>query len=132
MKSTVQDATLTTELRGFSQHLQRAFDAVPPLKPWFMFARTGINGLNRVYKDTPMIGMLHKEFFDIMSAKPGDLTNVRQYGITNARELKRAKQIYNGRQAWGVNVTTVGASMYLAGNLTGSGPEDRRIRAGLD
>ena len=128
MKSTVQDATLTTDLRGFSQHLQKAFDAVPPLKPWFMFARTGINGLNRVYKDTPVVGMLHKEFFDIMSAKPGDLTNVRQYGITNARELRRAKQIYKGRQAWGVNVTTVGASMYLAANLTGSGPEDRRIR----
>ena len=40
-----QEATLTTPLKGFGKNLATAFDTTPWARPFFLFARTGINGL---------------------------------------------------------------------------------------
>ena len=41
-----REATLTQDLTGFSKSLAKAFDEAPWARPFFLFARTGINGLS--------------------------------------------------------------------------------------
>ena len=123
-----KEATLTTELTGFGKSLDQLFTQYPAIKPFFLFARTGINGLNLTYKNTPLLGALHKKSFDIMKASADDLTSVRKYGITTAADLANEKALFMGRQAMGTGVTLMGTSFYLSGNLTGNGPQDRTLR----
>jgi|TARA_A200000159_G_scaffold159879_1_gene179130 hypothetical protein len=123
-----REATLTTELTGFGKSLDKLFNEYPAIKPFFLFARTGINGLNLTYKNTPLLGALHKKSFDIMKASADDLTSVRKYGITTAADLANEKALFMGRQAMGTGVTLMGTSFYLSGNLTGNGPQDRTLR----
>lgn len=94
----------------------------------FFFARTGINGLNLTYKNTPLFGALHRKSLDVMRATADDLTLVRKYGITSAADLANEKALFLGRQAMGTGVTLMGVSAYLSGNITGNGPQDRKLR----
>ena len=48
-----KEATLTQDLTGFSQKLGEAFNEAPWARPFFLFARTGINGLALTAKHTP-------------------------------------------------------------------------------
>ena len=48
-----QEATLTAPLTGFGKNLATAFDNAPWARPFFLFARTGINGLQLTAKHTP-------------------------------------------------------------------------------
>ena len=82
-----KEATLTTELTGFAKGLNQVFQANPWVKPFFLFARTGVNGLELTAKHTPGFNFLVKEWNDIAFANPGNLDNVAKYGITNPREL---------------------------------------------
>lgn len=43
LESQVKEATLTTELSGVAQKLEGLFNSAPMLKPFFLFALTGIN-----------------------------------------------------------------------------------------
>ena len=128
LESQVKEATLTTELRGFSKNLERLFEAAPMLKPFFLFARTGINGLEFSAKHMPAVNMLVKEQRDILFAKADDLASVKQYGIETAADLANAKALMKGRQAIGSSVVMMGGLYYATGNLTGNGPQDRRLR----
>lgn len=128
LESQVKEATLTTELRGLSKNLERLFEAAPMLKPFFLFARTGINGLEFSAKHMPAVNMLVKEQRDILFAKADDLASVKQYGIETAADLANAKALMKGRQAIGSSVVLMGGLYYATGNLTGNGPQDRRLR----
>lgn len=128
LESQVKEATLTTELRGLSKNLERLFEAAPMLKPFFLFARTGINGLEFSAKHMPAVNMLVKEQRDILFAKADDLASVKQYGIETATDLANAKALMKGRQAIGSAVVMMGGLYYATGNLTGNGPQDRRLR----
>ena len=48
-----QEVTLTQELTGFAKGLNDVFSAAPLAKPFFLFARTGVNGLALTGKYTP-------------------------------------------------------------------------------
>ena len=68
-----KEVTLTQELTGFAKGLNDVFSAAPLAKPFFLFARTGVNGLALTGKYTPGFNFLVKEFNDIAFANPADL-----------------------------------------------------------
>jgi len=126
---TKREATLTQELNGFAQHLDSAFKEAPWARPFFLFARTGINGLNLTAKHTPGLNLLVKEYRDIAFAKPGgDLSGLKAYGINNAQDLMTAKAVQNGRMAMGGIAISMASMAYLGGGLHGNGPTDRKKR----
>jgi len=124
-----KEATLTQDLTGFSAKLGEAFNEAPWARPFFLFARTGINGLALTAKHTPGFNFLVKEFNQIAKAKPGDnLQSLNKYGIFNTRDLMNAKAIQNGRLAMGSAALSMAAMAYLSGGLHGNGPTDRTQR----
>ena len=124
-----KEATLTQDLTGFSAKLGEAFNEAPWARPFFLFARTGINGLALTAKHTPGFNFLVKEFNQIAKAKPGDnLTALNKYGIYNTRDLMNAKAIQNGRLAMGSAALSMASMAYLSGGLHGNGPTDRTQR----
>jgi hypothetical protein len=120
------EVTLTTDLTGFSKGLNDVFNATPWAKPFFLFARTGVNGLALTAKHTPGFNFLVKEWNDIHWAKPNDLSSVSKYGIKTAEDLANAKALQGGRLAIGSSVITMASMHFLNGGLTGNGPTDRR------
>ena len=123
-----KEVTLTQDITGFAKGLNDVFSANPWAKPFFLFARTGVNGLSLTAKYTPGFNFLVKEFNDIAFATPSNLKNVERYGITNAVELANAKALQTGRLAIGSAVTFMAAMAWLRGDLTGNGPVDRQKR----
>ena len=123
-----KEVTLTKELKGFAGGLNQVFQANPFVRPFFYFARTGVNGLELTAKHTPGFNFLVKEFNDIAWAKPDDLSNVRQYGITTPEELANAKALQTGRLAMGSALVTMTSMAWMRGEITGNGPIDRTKR----
>ncbi len=126
-----QEVTLTQELTGFAAGLNSVFQQTPWAKPFFLFAKTGVNGLNLTAKHTPGFNFLVKEWNDIAFANasnPRSMEAVAKYGITSAEELANAKALQVGRLSMGSAVISMGAWSYLSGNLTGNGPVDRQQR----
>ena len=123
-----KEVTLTQELKGFSKGLNDVFTANPWAKPFFLFARTGVNGLALTAKHTPGFNFLVKEFNDIAFANVNDLTNVRQYGITSPEELLNAKALQTGRLGMGAALVSMASWAWMRGDLTGNGPTDRQKR----
>ena len=123
-----KEVTLTSELTGWSKELDNLLKDKPLIRPFYLFARTGINGLNFTYKNTPLLGALHKESIDILRHTGDDFTPLFKYGIENANDLANARNLFAGRQAVGAATVTTFAGMYMAGQLTGNGPADRQLR----
>ncbi len=123
-----REATLTTDLTGFSKGLNKVFEEAPWAKPFFLFARTGVNGLALTAKHTPGFNFLVKEWNDIHFAKPDDLSNVAKYGINSPEELINAKALQTGRLAIGGSAISMAGMHFLNGGLTGNGPTDRQKR----
>ena len=124
-----REATLTQDLTGFSKKLADAFESVPWARPFFLFARTGINGLSLTAKHTPFLNFAVKEFNEIAKTKVGDdLRHLAKYGIKTNRDLINAKAIQNGRLAIGSSALFMASMAYLSGNLHGNGPTDRQKR----
>ena len=122
------EVTLTKDLTGFGKSLNELFTTYPQLKPFYMFARTGINGLELTMKHTPGFNFLVREFNDIAKATPDNLESVVKYGIENAQDLANAKALQNGRLAIGGSIMFMAGQKYLSGELTGNGPADMRLR----
>ena len=123
-----KEITLTSELGGFSKKLDGLLNETPLLKPFYLFARTGINGLNLTFKNTPLLGALHEESIAILKHTGDDFRPLYKYGIENANDLANAKNLFAGRQAVGATVVTGMGMMYQAGQLTGNGPADRELK----
>ena len=125
---------LTQDLTGFGKNLATAFDSTPWARPFFLFARTGINGLSLTAKHTPGFNFLVDEFNQIARAKPGDdLRHLAKYGIKTNRDLINAKAVQNGRLALGSAALSMASMAYLSGGLHGNGPTDRvKRQAWLD
>ena len=122
------EATLTKDLGPLGQSLDDVFNKQPLLKPFYLFARTGINGLELSFKHIPGFNFLVKEFNDIAWANPEDLTNVAKYGIETPQDLMNAKALQTGRLAMGSSVIFMAGQQYLSGGLTGNGPADPATR----
>ena len=123
-----KEVTLTQELTGFAKGLNDVFTATPLAKPFFLFARTGVNGLALTGKYTPGFNFLVKEFNDIAFANPNDLGSVSKYGIFTAEELANARALQTGRLAMGAGVVFMAAQAWMRGDLNGNGPVDRQKR----
>ena len=128
IKGAKREATLTQDLTGFAKGLNTVFESNPWAKPFFLFARTGVNGLNLTAKHTPGFNFLVDEWNDIAFAKPGDFSKVRKYGIETAEDLANARAIQNGRLAMGAGVIFLAGQKFLSGELHGNGPADRQKR----
>ena len=128
IKGAKKEATLTQDLNGFAKGLNTVFQENPWAKPFFMFARTGVNGLNLTAKHTPGFNFLVEEWNDIAFAKPGDFSKVKKYGIETAQDLANARAIQNGRLAMGTGVIFMAGQKFLSGELHGNGPADRQKR----
>jgi hypothetical protein len=126
-----REVTLTKELTGkFAKGLNDVFSSVPAARPFFLFARTGVNGLELTAKHTPGFNFLVREFNDIAFANPNNLDTVQKYGIYTAEELANAKALQTGRLAIGSAVITLAVQAWMNGKLTGNGPADRQKRQG--
>jgi hypothetical protein len=123
-----REVTLTQPLTGFSKGLNDVFTANPWAKPFFLFARTGINGLSLTAKHTPGFNFLVKEWNEIAFASPNDLSEVIKYGITTPEELLNAKALQVGRLGMGTAVVSMASWSWMSGNMTGNGPADRQKR----
>ena len=124
-----KEVTLTTDLTGFAKGLDAAFQQTPWAKPFFLFARTGVNGLALTAKHTPGFNFLVKEWNDIAFAKPdGDLSSLAKYGIFTPEDLSNAKALQGGRFAIGSSVIMMANMHFMNGGLTGNGPTDRQKR----
>ena len=121
-----REVTLTTELKGFSKGLETLMKRYPLTKPFFLFARTGINGLRLSVKNLPIVGAVVDESREILlaSAKNLDEGDLLKYGIETMDDLQSAKSMVLGRQALGSAVVSVAAHKYMSGGLTGNGPAD--------
>jgi len=128
LKKQFEEVTLTSELKGFSAKLDDLFNSAPLVKPFYLFARTGVNGLNLSFKNTPLLGALHKESLAILRHTGDDFTELARYGIDNANDLANARNLLAGRQAVGATVVSGIGGMYMAGQLTGNGPADRQLK----
>ena len=122
------EATLSKDISGFGKSMDELFSKNPALKPFYLFARTGINGLELSMKHVPGLNFFVKEFNDIAFAKPDDLSKVAKYGIETAQDLANAQALQNGRLALGGSVIFMAGQHYLNGNLTGNGPADVTLR----
>ena len=123
-----KEVTLTQDLTGFAKGLNDVFSAAPLAKPFFLFARTGVNGLALTGKYTPGFNFLVKEFNDIAFANPADLASVNKYGIFTAEELANARALQTGRLAIGSGVVMMAVNAWMRGDLNGNGPVDRQKR----
>ena len=123
-----REVTLTSELKGPAAKLDDVFNQIPLIKPFYLFARTGVNGLNFTYKNTPLLGALHKESIAILTHKGDNFAELAEYGINNAADLKAARSLFAGRQAMGATVVSAFGAMYMGDQLTGNGPADRQLR----
>ena len=123
-----KEVTLTQELTGFAGGLNQVFQANPWAKPFFLFARTGVNGLQLTAKHTPGFNFLVKEFNDIAFATTADIKDLGKYGITNPAELANAKALQTGRLAIGSALVFMASQAWMRGDMTGNGPVDRQKR----
>ena len=124
-----KEATLTTELGALGRMMDQLFDVFPPLKPFYLFGRTGINGMKFTFKHAPLINAFQEEVLNIYRATPDNLDKVRIYGIETPEELANAKAIVHGRVALGSAVAFMAGQAYLKGMFTGNGPESEELRA---
>ena len=126
--SDAAEVKLTTDLEGFSKSLQTTMESSPWTKPFFLFARTGVNGLAMTAKHTPGINLILNKQRAIFMASPDNLGPVMKYGIQNAEQLANAKALALGRQTMGLSIIFMAGQMHMGGNLRGSGPTDRQLR----
>ena len=128
VKFAKREVTLTQELTRFAKGLNYVFTAHPSAKPFFLFARTGVNGIALTAKQTPGFNFLVKEYNDIAFATADNLSDVAKYGITTPEELMNAKALQTGRFGMGAAVVSMASWSWMSGNMTGNGPADRQKR----
>ena len=125
-KFAADEAKLTQELSGIAKDLDRVFERAPYLRPFMLFARTGVNALNMTSKYTPILNSFISEHVDIMT-KAFDDPVMMKYGIKSANDLQIAKATMKGRMAIGYGFTGAMAWMALNNQITGNGPPDRGL-----
>ena len=130
LKHMQEEATLTRELTGWSKSFASLFETNPWTKPFFLFARTGINGIRLSTSHMPLFNFLVEENRAIFNASEmmADNAELLKYGIENAQDLRNAKALLNGRMAIGGAVITAASMQVMSGNLTGNYSPDIGVR----
>ena len=125
-----KEVTLTQDLTGWSKGLNDVMVSNPFTRPFFLFARTGVNGLALTAKHTPGFNFIVKEFNDIAFADPKNLAELKKYGINDIVELQNARALQTGRFAMGSAIVFMASQAWMSGKLSGNGPADRQMRQG--
>ena len=124
LKYAQEEATLTRDLSGFTKGMEQLFARTPWAKPFFLFARTGVNGLELTAKHMPGFNMLVKDERRIANASY-DMANsgkLLDIGIENGQQLDNAKAIQKGRMVMGTSLVTMASMFFMTDRLTGNGP----------
>ena len=130
LKFAREEATLTRDLSGFAKGLDTLAANTPWVRPFMLFAKTGVNGLELTMKHMPGFNRLVADERKIMNAtfEQADAGELFDIGIMSKQDLLQAKQIQKGRQAIGTGVITMASMAFMSGSLTGNGPQDRQQR----
>ena len=130
LKFAKEEGTLTRDLSGFSKGLDDLMGRTPWAKPFMLFARTGVNGLELTMKHMPLFNRLVKDERRILNAtlEQADAGELFDIGIMNGQDLLQSKSVMKGRGAIGAGIISMAAMHFMSGNLTGNGPQDRRQR----
>jgi len=133
LQNRFKEATLTQDMGKFGKSLENLFNKAPLIKPFFLFARTGVNGLKMNVKNMPLFSLLLEESRVIVAGNAAKLKKnpaiFAKFGIESIDDLKQAQNLFAGRQAMGFAMTAMISQKYLAGELTGNGPLNRQQRA---
>ena len=122
------EAALKGELSGGMANIQAGLEKMPFIKPFVgLFMKTGVNALQLTAKYTPILNRALQESRDILTKEIGDPALLK-YGIKDQADLDTARAVLRGREAIGFGAVTAASSLYLAGNLTGNGPPDPKLR----
>ena len=126
LKFAQEEATLTRDLTGMAKSMENLFNSNPWLKPFMLFARTGVNGIELGLKHMPVMKRLVKDERVIMNAtkEMADKGELASYGIANALDLENAKAIQAGRSVIGASIVSMASMFFLSDRLTGNGPMD--------
>ena len=128
-----REATLTQDIGEFGKGLESLFSKFPLIRPFFLFARTGVNGLKMNVKNMPLMSIVLDETRTVVMGTAAKLKKnpelYAKYGIETIDDLKQAQNLLVGRQAMGSAVVAMAAQKYLAGEMTGNGPINRSQRA---
>ena len=130
LKFAKEEATLTRDLSGFAKGLETIFNKAPWAKPFFLFARTGVNGLELTAKHMPLFNRMVKDERRILNATAEDVLagKLADVGLSTVEDLRAAKHLSKGRQAIGAGIITMAAFHFMNGGLTGNGPTNRQQR----
>tara|TARA_R100001530_G_scaffold27439_1_gene21935 strand:- start:36 stop:4922 length:4887 start_codon:yes stop_codon:yes gene_type:complete len=128
LRKQFEEVTLTEDIGKLGEALNKVFEIIPLAKPFYLFARSGINGLKVSFKNTPAVSLLMKESRAILQHKGTDFSKLAEFGIENSADLANARNLFAGRQAVGSAVAIGIFTKYAAGELTGSGPADKQLR----
>ena len=125
-----EEATLTRNLTGFAAGLDSLAERTPWVKPFFLFARTGVNGIELTMKHMPGFNKLVKDerIIERATAEMAEAGELVDYGISNVRDLEAAKALQKGRQTLGMSVISMASMLYMSDMITGNGPQDRQQR----
>lgn len=128
LKSMYKEATMTEDMSGFTKGLEDLFNKHPAVKPFFLFARTGINGVALAMKNMPVVNLALTKQRAILMASADNLDAVRKFGINSAEDLANEKALMIGRQTVATTGVFLAGQMYTSGRLRGNGPADRQQR----
>jgi hypothetical protein len=115
---------------GLSTLLER----YPVMKPFMMFPRTSLNILDFAQKHSPIARWWGESSTILRAAKEGDPAQIKQimqsrgYSSFSEAEWNTLVAETRGRIAVGDLIVSGAAGLYLSGNLTGNGPQDRQER----
>ena len=129
LKKAAAESKLNEDLTGLGKKMEDLFNSVPAIKPFFLFARTGVNGIAMTTKYTPGLNVLLKKQRAIMMASADNLDDVIGYGIKTAEDLANEKALIVGRQTIGTSIGFAAYQLYLSDRLRGNGPENRQLRS---
>jgi hypothetical protein len=125
-----QEATLTRDLSGWAADITSVIEKNPWTRPFMLFSRTGVNGIELTFKHLPLFNRLVGDVKRINNAtiemaETGQLMDV---GIETAEDLLAAQAVQKGRIAIGTGVVSMAGFAYMNGKLHGNGPQDRATR----
>jgi hypothetical protein len=106
----------------------------PVMKPFMLFPRTSLNILSFAQKHSPLARWWGESSNILRAAKEGDPDQIKQImqsrGYSNFSEAEWNTLVAEtrGRIAIGDLTVSGAAGLYLSGNLTGNGPQDRKKR----
>ena len=128
LRASQQEAKLTKPLTGWLASLDEFVEKHPEMKLFYRYATTSINDIAFDYKNTPLIGAIHKDNLAVYKAlKTDDYSATYDIGVTNREEALQHRAISMGRQALGTATLAFFLQAKQDNNLTGNGTIDYKI-----